>query len=167
MAGFSHDLIWGALCKTTDVKESCHDLIWNAMWIGNNVTGSFLDQFQVLCGLYQMKMKLSWPNLRWYVYWKRYEWKVSRPIWGSMSIGTDDKEWCHDLIWGAMLIGTDDKRHSHDLIWSATLIRKDVTERFDDQLERICDLKSCETMMSWPNLRWYVVWKESERRFHD
>jgi hypothetical protein len=125
---------------------------------------------------------LSWPNLRWSVYWWWYVWKISRPIWWTMWIGTDvkgcchdqiwgymwngtdDKGWCPDLIWCSMLIGTDDKRCSHDLIWSATLIRKDVSERFDDQLEWICDWNSCEKMQSWPNLRCYVDWKGCERK---
>jgi hypothetical protein len=54
MAGFSHDLIRGALWIGKDVKECCHDLICSAMWIGKGVTGSFHDQFEVICGLEQM-----------------------------------------------------------------------------------------------------------------
>jgi hypothetical protein len=96
---------------------------------------------------------------------KRYEWKISRPIWVNMWIGTDDKGWCHDLIWGAILIGTDDKDCCHDLIWIATLIQKDVTERFDDQLQWLFDWNSCETMLSWLNLRCYVDLNGSERKF--
>jgi hypothetical protein len=125
----------------------------------------------------------SWPNLSWYVCWKIYEWKVSRRIWGTMwigtdgkgwcrdlicgamLIGTDDKGWCRDLIWGAMLIGTDDKGCSHDLIWSAAFTQNDVTERFDDHLEWICDWNSSDTMLSWPNLWCYVDWKGCEIMF--
>jgi hypothetical protein len=39
----------------TDVKVCCHDLICSAMWIGKEVTGSFHDQFEVMCGLIQMR----------------------------------------------------------------------------------------------------------------
>jgi hypothetical protein len=35
----------------TDVKECCHDQFWSAMWTGIYVTGSFHDQFEVICGL--------------------------------------------------------------------------------------------------------------------
>jgi hypothetical protein len=108
---------------------------------------------------------LSWTNLRWYIYWKWYKWKISGPIWGTMWIGTDDNGWCHELIWGAMLIGTDDKGCCHDIMLSDTLFRKDVTKIFDDQLEWICDWNSCEAMLSWPNLRCYVDWKGCEIKF--
>jgi hypothetical protein len=35
--------------------------------------------------------------------------EISRPIWSTMWIRTDDKGWCHDLNWGALCIGTDVK----------------------------------------------------------
>jgi hypothetical protein len=46
-----HDLIWGALWIGRDMKECSHVLIWSATWIGNYVTGSFHDEFELLCGL--------------------------------------------------------------------------------------------------------------------
>jgi hypothetical protein len=38
----------------TYVKEWFHDIFWSAVWIGNEVTGRFHEQFEVLCGLEQM-----------------------------------------------------------------------------------------------------------------
>jgi hypothetical protein len=49
-----HDLNWGALWIGSDEIEWCHDKICSAMWTGNDVTGSFHDQFEVICGLEQM-----------------------------------------------------------------------------------------------------------------
>jgi hypothetical protein len=39
----------------TDDKGCCHNQIESAMCIGMDVTGSFLNQFEVLCGLEQMR----------------------------------------------------------------------------------------------------------------
>jgi hypothetical protein len=33
--------------------------------------------------------------------------KLSRPIWSTMWIISDDRGWCHDLILGALWIGAD------------------------------------------------------------
>jgi hypothetical protein len=38
----------------TDDKLYCHDQNESAMWIGMDVTGSFHNQFEELCGLEQM-----------------------------------------------------------------------------------------------------------------
>jgi hypothetical protein len=127
--------VLGTMWIRIDVKICCLDLIRGALLIGKDVSGSFHEQFQVLCWLYQIWNDVVIPSLRWQVYWRRYEWKISRTIWGNMWKVTDEKGWCPDLNWGDMLIGTDDKDCCYDLIWSAALIPKDLTERFDDQLE--------------------------------
>jgi hypothetical protein len=57
------------------------------MWIGKDETGSFHDQFDVLCGLEQMINLMTWLNLRCFCF------------------GTDEKECCHDVIWSVMWFG--------------------------------------------------------------
>jgi hypothetical protein len=37
------------------VNVCCHELICSVMWIGKDVAGNFHDQFEVVCGLEQMK----------------------------------------------------------------------------------------------------------------
>jgi hypothetical protein len=66
----------------------------------------------------------SWPNLRcsvdcnrcepmllWYLLkcnldWKECDKKISRPIWSTIWIRTDDRGWRLELIWGDIWIGT-------------------------------------------------------------
>jgi hypothetical protein len=52
--GWCNDLILGDMWIGTDDKFWCHDKIYGAMWNGNDVTGSFRDQFEVICGLEQI-----------------------------------------------------------------------------------------------------------------
>jgi hypothetical protein len=51
--GWCHDLLWGAMWIGIDVNECCHDLFWSAMRIGKYETGSFHEQFGILCRLNQ------------------------------------------------------------------------------------------------------------------
>jgi hypothetical protein len=48
--------------------------------------------------------------------WEVCDRKISRTIWNTMWIRSDDRGWCHDLIWGVMWIGTDEKDCCHDQI---------------------------------------------------
>jgi hypothetical protein len=50
---------------------------------------------------------LSWQNLNCNMDWKECFRKLSRPIWSTMWIRSDDRGWCHDLIWGDLWIGTN------------------------------------------------------------
>jgi hypothetical protein len=129
-----HDLIWGPLWIATDVKDCSYDIFWSDMKIGNYVTESYHDQFEIICGLEQMIEDDVWPNEG--DIWKGidYKWccldqflqcyvdrqgcyrKLSRPIWSTMWIRSDDRVWCHDLLWGDIWIGTDDKGCWHDEI---------------------------------------------------
>jgi hypothetical protein len=52
---------------------------------------------------------LLWPNLKCYFDWKWCDRKLSRPVWTTMWIKTDDWRWSFDLIWGDIWIGTDVK----------------------------------------------------------
>jgi hypothetical protein len=152
-------LSWTTLKGYIDSK-GCDRNIWRPvgvnMWLEHLWNDAVMNLIEVLCGLKRMwkevfttslryyvdcirnELRQWWPNLRWYVYWNIYEWKISRPIWGTMLIVTDDRGYCHDLV------------------WSVTMIRKDVTERFYDQLLWKCDWKCCETTRSWLNLMCYV-----------
>jgi hypothetical protein len=42
------------MCIGTDDKGCWHDKMESDLWIGKDVTGSFHDKFQILCGLEQM-----------------------------------------------------------------------------------------------------------------
>jgi hypothetical protein len=73
-------------CK--DLNGFCDELIW---------------------GVYGLE--LMWKNavmiyLKWYVDWNECDRNISRPIWCTMWIRTDDRWWCHDLILRALLIET-------------------------------------------------------------
>jgi hypothetical protein len=48
--------------------------------------------------------------------WKGCDSNLSRPIWCTMWIRTDDKGWHHDLIWGDIGIRPDDIGCWHDQI---------------------------------------------------
>jgi hypothetical protein len=67
--------------------------------------------------------------------WKECESKFSRQIWANISIATELKGCCHDLIWGAMFIGTDVKECCNDLIWSAMFIGNYVKGIFHEQFD--------------------------------
>jgi hypothetical protein len=89
----------------------------------------------------------SWPNMRWFLDWKRCERMISRPnlkcyvdwrecdrehsqpIWITIWIITDDIGWYFDIIWGVLWIGTNS-----------------------------------EIMLSWPNWKWYVDLKVYDRK---
>jgi hypothetical protein len=49
--GWCHDVILGDMWIGTDDKRCSHDQIGCAMRIGKNLTGSFNDKFEVLCGI--------------------------------------------------------------------------------------------------------------------
>jgi hypothetical protein len=42
------------MCIGTDDKEYWHDKLESALWIWNDVTRRFHDNFEVICGLEQM-----------------------------------------------------------------------------------------------------------------
>jgi hypothetical protein len=77
-------------------------------------------------------------NLQCYVDWSICDRKHSRPIWSTMWIIKDDREWCLYLIWGGLLIGTDMKECCHGLIWSAIWIGNYVTGKIHYQFEVLC-----------------------------
>jgi hypothetical protein len=111
------------------------DQIYIAIFIRNDLTGNFHDQFEVLCGLEEMidDDVMTWfdvicgleemiynvvmTKLKVYVDWKECEKKISRQIWDNICIVTYLKGCWHDLVWGDMWIGTDVKLCCHDLIW--------------------------------------------------
>jgi hypothetical protein len=82
-----------------------------------------LKKLNVLCGLESM----------WH--------EASRPIWSNMWISSDGRGLRHDLIWGDRWIGTDDKICCHDQTGSAMRMVKDVTRRFHEQFEVLCELE--------------------------
>jgi hypothetical protein len=83
---------WITMWIRSDDKGWCHDVIWGALWIETD------------SGI------LLWlPNMKCYLDWKICDRKLSRPIWYTMWIRSDDGGWCHDLIWGDMWIGEYDK----------------------------------------------------------
>jgi hypothetical protein len=82
-----------------------------------------LKKIKFLCGL-----KSMWHE-------------ASRPIWSTMWISSVDPGWRHDLIWSGMWIGTDDNVCCHDKLGSAMRIVNDVTRRFHEKFEVLCELK--------------------------
>jgi hypothetical protein len=88
----------------------------------------------------------SWTNIKLYVDWKWFYRTISRPIWITMWIITNDRGWCHDVIWGDKWIGTDDIGCSHDQIGSAMWIGNNVTGSYKDKFEVLCGLYR---MYSW------------------
>jgi hypothetical protein len=52
--GLRLDMNWIDIWIGTDDIWCCLDQLYNAIPIGKDVTGSFHDQFEVLCGLEQM-----------------------------------------------------------------------------------------------------------------
>jgi hypothetical protein len=141
------------------------------MSIGMYVTGSFHDQFEIIFGLEQLIKDDVWRNLRWsvdsnkcermlywhilkcYEDWKWYDTKISRRIWGTIWIRTDDRGWCHDQILGDIWIGTDDKGWCHDKILCAMWIGKDVKGSFHEKFYVIYFCDRCERMLSWSSTR--------------
>jgi hypothetical protein len=67
-----------------DDKGWLHDLIWGDILIGTDENYALLKKLKVLCG------------------WRVCDIKISRPIWSTMWIRTDDKKRFHVLIWGAL-----------------------------------------------------------------
>jgi hypothetical protein len=53
--GWCHDLIWCDILKWTDDIWWSLDQIYIAIFIRNYLTGIFHDQFEVLCGLEEMR----------------------------------------------------------------------------------------------------------------
>jgi hypothetical protein len=127
------------------------------MWIRTDDRGWYHDPIcgDLWIGIYYVIM-ISWPNLKCDVEWKGCDRELSRQIWGTMLIITDDIGWCHDLFWGALWIGTDVMVCCLDIIWIAMWIRKNVTGIFHDQFDVLCELIRWYKMMSSPNLRWYM-----------
>jgi hypothetical protein len=141
------------------VKQCCHVLILGVMWIAKMWNEVFTTNLRYYVDWNRCERMLSWPNLRFYgeynrwygmLSWlrlkcygdcKRFEMKLSRPIWDTMWNGTDIAGFGHDLIWGALWIGTDVKECGHDLIWIAILIGYYVTGSFHDQYEVLCELE--------------------------
>jgi hypothetical protein len=70
---------------------------------------------------------------------ERCDRKLSRPIWSSMWISSDDRGWCHDLNWGELWNGTDVKECSHDLIRTDMFIGKMWHEAFWKNLKDYVD----------------------------
>jgi hypothetical protein len=67
--------------------------------------------------------------------------KISRPIWRTMLIRSDDGNWCLDQIWGDIWIGTHDNGCCTDQIYSAMWIGNYVAGSIHDKFEVLCGLE--------------------------
>jgi hypothetical protein len=131
--------IWSTMWIRSFYRGRCHDLNLSDMWTGQDVTGSFHDQFEVIW--LSTDDKESCHDLIWHDIWigTDVKWccldqitvkcgldsmwqEVSWPIWRNIWIRTDDTGWWRDLIWYA-------------LNWNR-----------------------CDIMLLWPNLKCYVDW---------
>jgi hypothetical protein len=63
--------IWGNIWIRTDVKICCLDKIEVLFWLKKMWLEAFTTNFRFYVDCIRCGMMLSWPNLRWYVYWKR------------------------------------------------------------------------------------------------
>jgi hypothetical protein len=134
-----------------------YDLMSSAMLIGKDVTGSFHDQFELLCGLVQMieddvmtqlrryiyrnrwYSMVSWLIIKFNVDWKEWDRKLSLQIWSNNWISTDDRGWRHDIICGDILIGTDVEgcclEKFKSAMWIGQYVMKDFTTNLINYLE--------------------------------
>jgi hypothetical protein len=119
--------IWSNMWIRTDDRGWYLDLIWDALWIG---TDSLI--------------MLSLHKLKCYVDWNGCDRKLSRPIWSTMWIRTEDRGWCHDLIWGVM---------------SLEQLR---TYAVMNKFEVLSGLEGCGRKISRPI--WSTIWNSTDDR---
>jgi hypothetical protein len=131
--------------------EGCHRnlsrKIWRNMWIRTDDKGWHLDlNLNALWIGTDSLIMLSLHNLKCYVDWKGCDRELSRTIWSTMWIKTDDRGWCHDLIWGARWIRTNPE-----------------IMKFWPVLRWYIDRNRWYGMLPGPILKFYVDWNECDR----